>query len=113
MTALAKRFPNVPIILDHLGRPVVTDGPPYTAAQSLFDLAPVANIYLKLTPRIMGDKVGLHPMVVMVSLIVGGNLLGVWGMLVAIPITATLSVVLSEWIRGYRASRVFGDIPTA
>ena len=66
-----------------------------------------------LTPRIMGDKVGLHPMVVMVSLIVGGNLLGVWGMLVAIPITATLSVVLSEWIRGYRASRVFGDIPTA
>jgi predicted PurR-regulated permease PerM len=66
-----------------------------------------------LTPRIMGDKVGLHPMVVMVALIVGGNLLGVWGMLVAIPITATLSVILSEWIRRYRASRVFGDTPAA
>ncbi len=56
VTSLAKRFPNVPIILDHLGRPDVTDGPPYAAAQSLFDLAPVESIYLKLTPRIMGDS---------------------------------------------------------
>ena len=56
VAALAKRFPNVPIILDHLGRPDVTDGPPYAAAESLFDLAPVTSIYLKLTPRIMGDS---------------------------------------------------------
>jgi predicted TIM-barrel fold metal-dependent hydrolase len=56
VAALAKRFPNVPIILDHLGRPDVTDGSPYAAAQSLFDLAPITSIYLKLTPRIMGDS---------------------------------------------------------
>lgn len=55
--SLAERFPNVPIILDHLGRPDVTDGPPYAKAQSLFDLADVPSIYLKLTPRIMGDSV--------------------------------------------------------
>ena len=57
VTALAKRFPNVPIILDHLGRPDVTDGPPYAAAASLFELAAVPSIHLKLTPRIMGDSV--------------------------------------------------------
>lgn len=56
VTSLAKRFPNVPIILDHLGRPDVTDGAPYAAAQSLFDIASVESIYLKLTPRIMGDS---------------------------------------------------------
>ncbi|GFE74653.1 amidohydrolase [Novosphingobium sp. TCA1] len=56
VTALASRFPNVPIILDHLGRPDVTDGAPYANAQSLFDLAPIESIYLKLTPRIMGDS---------------------------------------------------------
>lgn len=56
VTALARRFPNVPIILDHLGRPDVTDGPPYAAAQTLFDLADVPSIYFKLTPRIMGDS---------------------------------------------------------
>jgi len=54
--ALAERFPNVPIILDHLGRPEVTDGPPYTAARSLFELADLPSIHLKLTPRIMGDS---------------------------------------------------------
>jgi len=57
VTALAKRFPNVPIILDHLGRPDPTDGPPYAQAQSLFDLADIPSIYMKLTPRIMGDCV--------------------------------------------------------
>ncbi|WP_434114185.1 amidohydrolase family protein [Paraburkholderia caffeinilytica] len=55
VTALARRFPNVAIILDHLGRPDVTDGAPYVNARSLFDLAPFENIYLKLTPRIFGD----------------------------------------------------------
>jgi L-fuconolactonase len=55
--ALATRFPNVPIILDHLGRPDPTDGPPYLAAQSLFDLADLPSVHLKLTPRIMGDSV--------------------------------------------------------
>lgn len=55
--ALAKRFPAVPIILDHLARPDPSDGPPYAKAQSLFDLAEFASIYLKLTPRIMADSV--------------------------------------------------------
>ena len=55
ITMLAKRFPNVSIILDHLARPEVTDGPPYMAASSLFELAPIQNIFLKLTPRIFGD----------------------------------------------------------
>lgn len=55
VTMLAKRFPKVNIILDHLGRPDVTDGPPYSAAASLFELASIENIYLKLTPRIFGD----------------------------------------------------------
>jgi L-fuconolactonase len=52
---LAKKFPGVNIVLDHLGRPEVDDGAPYVKAQSLFDLAPLSNIYLKLTPRIFGD----------------------------------------------------------
>ena len=38
-----------------LGRPDVTDGPPYKRASSLFGLAPFENIFLKLTPRIFGD----------------------------------------------------------
>ncbi|HVO00336.1 MAG TPA: amidohydrolase family protein, partial [Steroidobacteraceae bacterium] len=55
VTMLARKFPGVNIILDHLGRPDVLDGPPYAQAASLFALADLPNIYLKLTPRIFGD----------------------------------------------------------
>ncbi|MEM5311126.1 amidohydrolase family protein [Paraburkholderia sp. JHI869] len=52
---LAEKFPGVNIILDHLGRPDVLDGAPYANAASLFALADLPNIYMKLTPRIFGD----------------------------------------------------------
>jgi L-fuconolactonase len=55
VAGLAKRFPTVRIVLDHLGRPDVTDGLPYKKASSLFGLAPFETIFLKLTPRIFGD----------------------------------------------------------
>lgn len=52
---LAQRFPTVNIILDHLARPDVLDGPPYANAAPLFELRDLPNIYMKLTPRIFGD----------------------------------------------------------
>jgi len=55
VTTLARKFPNVNIILDHLGRPDVLDGPPYARCEDLFRLADLENIYLKLTPRIFND----------------------------------------------------------
>jgi predicted PurR-regulated permease PerM len=63
-----------------------------------------------LTPWIVGDKVGLHPLVVMIALLVGGNLFGIAGMLLAIPVTAAAQVLLVEWIRAYRASDAFEDV---
>jgi L-fuconolactonase len=48
---ILKQFPKVKLLLDHLARPDITDGPPYLAAMPLFSLASYANIYLKLTPR--------------------------------------------------------------
>jgi predicted TIM-barrel fold metal-dependent hydrolase len=53
--ALAEKFPTVDIILDHLARPDIFDGPPYASAAGLFALAGLPNIYLKLTPRTFGD----------------------------------------------------------
>lgn len=48
---LVARFRTVPIILDHLARPVLADGAPYGAARWLFDLAVHPNIFLKVTSR--------------------------------------------------------------
>ena len=55
---MAKRFPNVRIILDHGARPVLEDGPPYDAAAGLFGLARYPNIYLKLTPHMFAELLG-------------------------------------------------------
>jgi L-fuconolactonase len=51
LRGLLERFPKVRVLLDHLARPKLADGPPYAAAQSLFDLAAYPGVYLKLTNR--------------------------------------------------------------
>jgi L-fuconolactonase len=50
LRGLIEQFPKVKIILDHLARPQLTDGPPFTADQKFFALARYPNISLKLTP---------------------------------------------------------------
>ncbi len=45
-----------------------------------------------ITPRIVGDTLGLHAVVVMLAVIAGGTLFGFVGMLLAMPVTAALSV---------------------
>lgn len=45
------RFPDIRFVLDHLARPVLSDGPPYAAASGLFGLAKAPNVHLKLTLR--------------------------------------------------------------
>jgi predicted TIM-barrel fold metal-dependent hydrolase len=50
LKSILTRFPRVRLIIDHLGRPPVEDGPPYAAAKDYFSLADYPNCYLKLTP---------------------------------------------------------------
>jgi len=55
LIAMVKRFPDVKVIVDHLARPVLEDGPPYAAAASLFNLAQYPGIHLKVTPRVFTE----------------------------------------------------------
>jgi predicted TIM-barrel fold metal-dependent hydrolase len=52
---MVERFAGARVILDHLARPVLDDGPPYHAAARLFDLRRYPNVYLKLTPRVFTE----------------------------------------------------------
>jgi len=52
---MLERFPNVRVILDHLAKPTLSDGPPYTGASDVFRLADYKNLYLKLTPRTVAE----------------------------------------------------------
>ncbi len=46
-----------------------------------------------LSPRIMGESVGLHPLAVMLSVLAGGYLLGGWGLILALPLVGILRVL--------------------
>ena len=52
-------------------------------------------------PRIVGKAIGLHPIVALLALIIGGDLFGIWGALFASPIAGVLQAFLvalwSEW----------------
>ena len=54
-------------------------------------------------PRIVGNSVGLHPMTVIVSIFVWGLIIGgVLGPLLAVPLTATIKVLLARYVWGRR-----------
>jgi len=50
LRVLMERFPKVRIILDHLARPALVDGPPFAADRPFFDLARYPQVFLKVTP---------------------------------------------------------------
>jgi predicted PurR-regulated permease PerM len=47
-----------------------------------------------ITPRVVGGGVGLHPVVAIFALLLGGDLFGVWGTVLSVPIAASVQVVL-------------------
>jgi predicted PurR-regulated permease PerM len=50
-----------------------------------------------ITPHTVARNLRLHPLTVILSLLVGGALLGLWGMLIAIPVVATLRILLVHY----------------
>lgn len=57
-----------------------------------------------ITPRIMGKSVGLHPVWILFALLAGGSLMGIVGMLLAVPIAAVIGVLSSFVIEQYKNS---------
>jgi predicted PurR-regulated permease PerM len=47
-----------------------------------------------LTPKLVGDRIGLHPVIVIFAVAAGGQLFGFFGILLALPIAAVLSVLV-------------------
>jgi predicted PurR-regulated permease PerM len=62
-----------------------------------------------LTPKVVGDAIGLHPVVYILALLAAGNLFGFVGLLVAIPVTAVLKVLLMTLVDAYKASYLYQE----
>ncbi|MBL6785086.1 MAG: AI-2E family transporter [Rickettsiales bacterium] len=57
-----------------------------------------------ITPKLVGDKVGLHPVVIIFALLSGATLFGFVGILFAIPFTASIWVLINHFLKLYKKS---------
>jgi predicted PurR-regulated permease PerM len=60
-----------------------------------------------LTPKLVGDRVGLHPVWVIFALLAGGTLFGFTGILLAVPAAAVIGVLVRFVLESYRDSRLY------
>ena len=62
-----------------------------------------------LTPKLVGESVGLHPVWVMFALLAGGVLLGFLGLMLAVPMAAIIGVLVRNAIKRYKLSSLYLD----
>lgn len=66
-----------------------------------------------LTPRLVGDRVGLHPVWVLFAVFAGGEILGFVGVLIAVPFAAAFAVLVRHAIDDYSKSNKSQLVPAA
>ena len=60
-----------------------------------------------ITPRVIGERIGLHPLVVILTVLALGDRFGFWGVLLAVPVAAVLKVLIEEIWPFYKLSRLY------
>jgi len=77
----------------------------------VFGIGQVIESYW-LTPKLVGDRIGLHPVAVIFAVLAGGQLFGFLGMLLALPVAAVANVLLRYAQERYTHSRLYaGEQP--
>ena len=62
-----------------------------------------------LVPKLVGDKIGLHPVAVIFAVLAGGYLFGFLGVLLALPAASVIVVLLRYLVERYRMSELYND----
>ncbi|MDX1369183.1 AI-2E family transporter [Pseudomonas sp.] len=66
-----------------------------------------------LTPWLVGDRIGLHPVAVIFAIMAGGQLFGFTGVLLALPVAAVIMVLVRHGHDLYKLSDLYGEPPSA
>lgn len=85
--------------------------------QAIIYLVPVAVVFIVgqmlesmfLTPVLVGDRIGLHPVAVIFAVLAGGSLFGFVGILLALPVAAVVMVLLRHMHHNYKNSVFYRD----
>ena len=80
------------------------------AVLAVFGIGQLVESYW-LTPKLVGDRIGLHPVAVIFAVLAGGQLFGFLGMLIALPCAAVANVLLRFAAERYTHSRLYAGAP--
>lgn len=58
-----------------------------------------------IAPKVVGESVGLHPVFVILSLIIGGTYFGLLGMLLAVPVAGIIKLLFLQWLDNYKTQQ--------
>jgi predicted PurR-regulated permease PerM len=83
-----------------------SDWMPVVVVAVIFLAGQTAESYI-LTPKLVGERVGLHPIWVIFALLAGGALFGFTGVLLAVPVTAVIGVLVRFGLSRYLASPLY------
>lgn len=88
-----------------------------TQFESVWSILPVVAVFglgqvldaVFLTPKLVGGRIGLHPVAIIFAVMAGGQLFGFLGVLLALPAASVISVLLRSVTGIYKASVLYGD----
>lgn len=85
-----------------------SDWEPVAMVAGVFIVGQLIESYF-VTPRIVGNRIGLHPVWLIFALLAGGALAGFTGVLLAVPVAAATGVLVRFAVQGYRESELYDD----
>ena len=113
VSGLANLIPYLGLALGFIPAALLT----YLHTQELLPILGVAGVFavvqvlegMVITPRIVGENIGLHPVAVIFAVLLGGELFGLVGIIIGVPAVAVINVLLKRGIANYQQSPFFSQ----
>ena len=113
MAGLVNLVPYLGLILGFVPAAILT----FMHTQEWLSVLGVAGVFafvqaiesMVITPRILGENIGLHPVAVIFAVLLGGELFGLVGMILGVPAVAILNVLFSHGVFQYKNSPFYSD----
>jgi predicted PurR-regulated permease PerM len=111
VAGLANLVPYLGVIIGFFPAAILT----YLQVQEWLPVAWVVGVFgvvqmlegMVITPRVLGDNIGLHPVAVIFAVLLGAELFGLMGIILGVPAVAVLNVLIRRGILHYKKSAFF------
>ncbi|KMP12259.1 hypothetical protein UZ36_01485 [Candidatus Nitromaritima sp. SCGC AAA799-C22] len=111
VAGLANLVPYLGLVIGFLPAAALT----FVQAQDWMPVLGVAGVFavvqalegMVITPRIVGEKIGLHPVAIMLAVLLGAEFFGLAGVILAVPAVAVLNVLFNHGLEQYKSSSFY------